>query len=100
MQVLIVYESVFGNTHQVAGAIAEGIQDGVAGTVVNCVPVAGATADLVAAADLLVVGGPTHARGMTSTRSRDSAVAGVTKKAPQPGRPDPPLASMPDMEIL
>ena len=70
MQVLIVYESIFGNTHRVAGAIARGIRDAAAGTVVNCVPVSRATPDLVAAADLLVVGGPTHARGMTFTRSR------------------------------
>lgn len=78
MHVLIVYESIFGNTHLVAGAIARGIEDAVAGTVVTCVPVSRAAPSLVGAADLLVVGGPTHARGMTITRSRRDAVHGAT----------------------
>ena len=73
MQVLIVYESIFGNTHRVAGAIERGIRDAAAEAVVNCLPVSRATPDLVAAADLLVVGGPTHAR-MTIARSRRDAV--------------------------
>ncbi|HUK70038.1 MAG TPA: flavodoxin [Streptosporangiaceae bacterium] len=82
MQVLIVYESIFGNTHLVAGAVERGIRDAAAEAVVNCVPVSRATADLVAAADLLVVGGPTHARGMTIARSRRDAVQGATKEPP------------------
>ncbi len=82
MQVLIVYESIFGNTHQVAIAITCGIRDAAAGTAVNCVPVSAATPDLVEAADLVIVGGPTHARGMTFTRSRRDAVQGVTRNPP------------------
>lgn len=85
MQVLIVYESIFGNTHQVAIAITCGIRDAAAGTAVNCVPVSAATPDLVEAADLLIVGGPTHARGMTFTRSRRDAVQGATGNPPWTG---------------
>jgi flavodoxin-like protein len=73
MQVLIVYESMYGNTHEVAEAVADGIRHARAGTVASCVPVAAATADRVAAADLLIVGGPTHAHGMTSTMTRRAA---------------------------
>jgi hypothetical protein len=80
MHVLIVYESIFGNTHQVAGAIERGIRDAATGAVVTCVPVSRATPELVAAADLLVVGGPTHARAMTVTRSRTDAAAAAEQQ--------------------
>jgi hypothetical protein len=77
MQVLIVYESIFGNTHRVADAIAGGVRG--AGGLVECVPVADATADRLVAADLLIVGGPTHARGMTISKSRAGAVQDAAK---------------------
>lgn len=70
MRALVVYESMFGNTHAVAEHIAEGIQT-LAETIV--VPVHDATAALLHAADLVVVGGPTHVHGMSSGRSRDGA---------------------------
>jgi hypothetical protein len=41
---------------------------------VSLVPVGQATAELVDAADLLVVGGPTHMHGMSSASSRKMAV--------------------------
>ena len=65
MRTIVVYESMFGSTR----AIAEAIAAGVGGEAV-AVPVAAATRDLVKTADLLVVGGPTHAHGMTSKQSR------------------------------
>jgi hypothetical protein len=68
----VVYESMYGNTHVVADRIADGMRIGGADVVV--VPVADATAELVASADLLVVGGPTHVHGMASDRSRQAAV--------------------------
>src|SRR5690606_30054746 len=46
---------------------------------VTVVPVDGATADVVAAADLVVVGGPTHVHGMSSSRSREAAVEAAKK---------------------
>jgi len=65
MRAIVVYESMFGSTRAIAEAIAAGIGgDSVA------VPVGGATRELVKTADLLVVGGPTHAHGMTSKQSR------------------------------
>lgn len=70
MRTLVVYESMFGNTHAIAAAIAEGVRrhgD------VRVVPVADADADVIAAADLVVVGGPTHARGMTREQTRQTA---------------------------
>lgn len=78
MHTLVVYESMFGNTHLVAEAIAEGLRPS---SEVTVVPVQEATRDLVASADLLVVGGPTHAHGM----SRESSRASAAEQAGKPG---------------
>jgi hypothetical protein len=67
MSALVVYESVYGNTKEVAEAIASGLKDA---RVVSVHEVA----SQVTNADLLVVGGPTHVHGLTSKRSRTSAV--------------------------
>jgi flavodoxin len=64
---LIVYESVYGNTRAVAEAIAEGLGGA------EIVPVHEAT-KRGEEAELLVVGGPTHVHGMTTTRTRRLAV--------------------------
>jgi hypothetical protein len=69
MRALIVYESIYGNTHVVANHIAEGLRTHFD---VDVVPVGKATAERVAAADLLVVGGPTHVHAMSTTRSRQA----------------------------
>jgi flavodoxin len=62
MRAVVVYESMYGNTHLVAGAIGAGL-----GTVfdVCVVPVSEASAAVLDGADLVVVGGPTHAHGMS-----------------------------------
>ncbi|MFJ1706662.1 flavodoxin family protein [Kitasatospora sp. NPDC088346] len=70
MQAVIVYESVYGNTRAVAEAVADGLRGARPDAVVSCVPVAGAGPDVIAGADLLVVGGPTHVYGMSSGPSR------------------------------
>ena len=70
MHAVVVYESMFGNTHAVAQHIAEGIEPVFETTVV---PVHDATSELIANADLVVVGGPTHVHGMSSERSRAGA---------------------------
>jgi len=70
MRVVVVYESMFGNTHVIADHIAEGLRTRSETTVV---PVHDATEDLLDGADLLVVGGPTHVHGMSSHRSREGA---------------------------
>jgi hypothetical protein len=82
MRTVIVYESVFGNTRQVAEAIAGGIRVSQPGSEVACVPVTGATASLVRGADLLIAGGPTHMRGMSSRMTRRKGAEGEQQKTP------------------
>ena len=80
MRALVVYESMYGNTHVVASNIADGLR----GTYeVTLVPVANATADLIAGADLLVVGAPTHMHGLSTASSRQAARKAAAK--PQSG---------------
>jgi hypothetical protein len=70
MRALVVYESMFGNTHAVAQHIAEGIETSIDATVVAVHDV---TSEQLASADLVVVGGPTHVHGMSSARTRAGA---------------------------
>jgi hypothetical protein len=77
MRALVVYESMFGNTHAVAEAIGRGLADTAEVTVV---PVGQATQQLVEAADLVVVGGPTHVHGMTRPSTRKAAVEQAGKE--------------------
>lgn len=76
MKVVVVYESMFGNTHRIADAIGAGL-----GTLaeVEVVSVDEATPELVVPADLLVVGGPTHAHGMVRHASQASAAEQADK---------------------
>jgi hypothetical protein len=76
MKVVVVYESMYGNTHHVATAIGEGL--GSAADVV-VVPVEGAEPELVESVDLLVVGGPTHVHGMSRANTRQAAVEAAEK---------------------
>ncbi len=76
MHTLIVYESMYGNTHTVAERIGQGLAPS---SEVKVVPVHDATDELVAWADLVVVGGPTHAHGVTSANSRKAARDAVAK---------------------
>jgi hypothetical protein len=71
MRILIVYESMFGATRRIAERIAEGCRDpaiAVALRSVRDVP-----AGELQQADVLVIGGPTHAHGMTRPESRHQA---------------------------
>ena len=70
MRALIVYESMFGNTHEVALQIGVGLAERFS---VDIVPVAEADAAHLTGVDLVVVGGPTHVHGMSSQRTRDAA---------------------------
>jgi hypothetical protein len=74
MRALVVYESMFGNTHAVAQHIAEGIETSAEGIEAMVLSVHDATAEQLAWADLVVVGGPTHVHGMSGKTSRSSAV--------------------------
>jgi flavodoxin len=72
MRALVVYESMFGSTRQVAESIGEGLR---ARCDVSVVRVGDVTAEMVHGADVLVVGGPTHAHGLSSSLTRDLAVS-------------------------
>ena len=76
MRVVIVYESMFGNTRVIAEAIAEGFGDE---TDVRVFGVADTDPNVVADADLVVVGGPTHAWGMSRPNTREGAPDYVRK---------------------
>jgi flavodoxin len=82
VKAVVVYESLFGNTHTVAEAVAEGLREGAE---VDVTPVKDSTPGVLESADLLVVGGPTHAHGMSSKMTRKGALDDATKK----GKPVP-----------
>ena len=69
MDAVIVYESMFGATRQIAEAIARGMRAGATVTLVN-VNDAGHSFPV---ADLVLVGGPTHVHGMSRPATRDEA---------------------------
>lgn len=72
---LVVYESMYGNTQQIALAVAEGLSTSLTVTVTE---VGDAPETIPTDVGLVVVGGPTHAFGMTrpSTRSDAATKAG------------------------
>ena len=76
MRALVVYESMYGSTHVIADNIADGLR---ADYEVTVVPVREATPELVAAADLIVAGAPTHLRGLSSAKSRQMAAQAAAK---------------------
>ncbi|MDD7939517.1 flavodoxin domain-containing protein [Actinomycetospora lutea] len=67
---LVVFESMYGNTEAIARAIADGLATGVPVDVVEVGAAPSTPGDDV---DLLVVGGPTHAFGMTRASTRRDA---------------------------
>jgi len=77
---LIVYESMFGNTEEVARAIAVGLSEHLT-TAVEEVTTARSHLDEI---DLLVVGGPTHTFGLSRRQTRTSA-ASQGARVPQSG---------------
>jgi sulfite reductase alpha subunit-like flavoprotein len=70
VRALVCYESMYGNTHQVAEAIAEGLR---ASFDVSVAPVGAVGAEDLGGVDLLVVGAPTHAHGLPRASSREEA---------------------------
>jgi flavorubredoxin len=70
MRALVVYESMFGNTMKVAEAIASGLASRLT---VELAEVGKAPATLPDDVGLLVLGGPTHAFGMTRASTREDA---------------------------
>lgn len=80
MRALVVYESMYGNTHRIAEAIARGLRSAYA---VQVVSVAGARFEHVGRYDLIVAGGPTHAHGMSRSDTREAAISAPRVKADQ-----------------
>ncbi|MFB2580449.1 flavodoxin family protein [Herbiconiux sp. P15] len=72
MRAVVVYESMFGTTRQIAEAIADGLADCFEVTLVEVDRVTPAD---FSSADLMVVGGPTHVHGMSRGTTRAEAVA-------------------------
>jgi hypothetical protein len=72
MQALVVYESLYGNTAAVGQAIAASLR--AHGLKVDVGPVSKIDPSEAAGVELLVVGGPTHAHGMSRASTRKTAV--------------------------
>jgi len=81
MRALIVYESMFGNTEECARAVAKGVGEYLS---TDLVDIAAAPAEVPDDVDLLIVGGPTHAHGLSRPGTRQSA-ADTAGRAPVPG---------------
>ncbi|MFC4119850.1 flavodoxin family protein [Nonomuraea zeae] len=75
MEALVVYESMYGNTRQIAEAVADGL-----GTRMRVVVVEVGSAPRLVGGEvgLLVVGGPTHAFSMSRSSTRQSAAQQAT----------------------
>ena len=71
MDALVVYESLYGNTAKIAKAIGEGLTG--RGLAAKVLPVDDVEPGVTEDVELLVVGGPTHAHGMTSKATRTQA---------------------------
>ena len=78
MKAVVVFESMYGNTRAIAEAVGKGI-DTASDAHVTVVPVSEADTGLISQADLLVVGGPTHAHGMSHAATRRAAQDAATK---------------------
>jgi len=60
---VVIYDTKFGNTERLANALAEGLKE--QGVEVDCVKVDAVDVGRLAEYDLLLVGGPTHAFGIS-----------------------------------
>ncbi|MEV2240414.1 flavodoxin domain-containing protein [Micromonospora sp. NPDC049891] len=80
MYVLVVYESMFGNTEAVARAIGEGLAEHVQVRVAQVSQWPDATG-----ADAVVVGAPTHAFGLSRPATRADAVRQGAAASPEVG---------------
>ncbi|MCM4084843.1 flavodoxin family protein [Paractinoplanes hotanensis] len=69
MKALVVYESMFGNTEAIARAVAAELQSALDVTVAEARDIPSAVG-----VDLLVVGAPTHAFGLSRPGTREDAV--------------------------
>ncbi|GAA3560420.1 flavodoxin family protein [Nonomuraea rosea] len=75
MEALVVYESMYGNTRQIAEAVADGLATRMRTMVAEVGSAPGLVGEEVG---LLVVGGPTHAFSMSRASTRQSAAQQAT----------------------
>ncbi len=76
MKTVIIYESMFGNTHHVAEEMAEVLCQG---GPVELIAASHASSASIDGADLVIVGGPTHAHSMSWPSTRRSAIQAAEK---------------------
>lgn len=82
MRALVVFESMYGNTRTVAQAVAEGLRGAMD---VELVEVGAAPRTVGEDVDLLVVGAPTHAHGLSKPETRRNAAGKATSGLVSPG---------------
>ena len=70
MRVAVVFESLLGNTREIALAVTDGVRRADPHGNVSCAGVRETNAAQLGDVDLLFVGGPTHFLGMASARTR------------------------------
>ncbi len=102
MRVLVVHESLYGNTRRVAQEVAAGLAVARPDVEVTCrsaADVVGLGRPALGGLDLLVLGCPTHAWGMSSTRTRTARIAQDAAKPPA-GEHDPDAAGPGLRELL
>jgi Flavodoxin len=73
---LVIFESMYGNTHVIADHVADGLRGAFATDVVSA---ATTTGERMAGVDLVVVGAPTHVHGLPGRRSREAAATAVQR---------------------
>ncbi|MCU1543603.1 MAG: hypothetical protein JWM50_1468 [Microbacteriaceae bacterium] len=72
MRIVVVYESIFGNTRQIATAIQRGASEHAS---VRIASMGSRSLDGIADADLILLGGPTHALGLSTPTTRAEALS-------------------------
>ncbi len=86
MKAVVVYESLWGNTAEIARAIAEGIGPGTRAVTTDAAPV-----EAIADADLIVAGAPVLAFSLPTDAMRDSVASSEV------GAPTPPDLAHPSL---
>lgn len=74
MRAIVIYESLWGNTEQIAQAVARGLEATMTVELVNAEDAPPRVEDY----DLVVVGGPTHAFSMSRPSTREGAAPKTT----------------------
>jgi hypothetical protein len=90
MKAIVAYESIYGNTRQIAEAIAAGLEPLGEVGVVSVNHGDGGAAD---GADALIIGGPTHMHGLATSMSRKQAAQAAEEEedvSVEPGAADGP----------